>query len=147
MAPQFHFRKIQTSDYDFWSKELSVPDSLQHFEKLVSLLALEEEQKKSYSFILEVEGRPVGFFQVFDVLSVPERTGKIEISIAKSMQRHGYGKVCITFLEDFCFKQLDLKSLISIIRLENKASIALFESLGYEFKTTEGFWLKSSDQT
>jgi RimJ/RimL family protein N-acetyltransferase len=130
MVSQLSIRKISIEDFEFWC-QLLPGTSFEDFETLFVKLRIEEEQDKSYSFILENAKRPVGFIQVFNVLRRPSHSGMIEIMISETERKFGYGKKGITLLENFCFKNQNLRRLIAPISAENEASKALFTSLGY----------------
>lgn len=143
MTAQFIMRKLTVNDYNFWCE--AVPNtSLNDFEKLFKELTIQEQQDKSYSFVLEVGAETVGFIQVFNVLRYPACSGMIEISILASKRNLGYAKKGMTLLENFCFNDLSLMRLISPILPSNEASISLFSSLGYQkyFTDPSAFFFK-----
>lgn len=131
MTFKLALRKLNTRDEYFWCNELAPGTTTKNFGKVFEDISLQEQQDKSYSFILEGNGKPIGFIQVFNVLRYPACSGMIEIMISESNRKRGFAKEGIKLLEDYCFKDLGLMRLIAPISPENNASIALFSSLGY----------------
>lgn len=125
-------RELSLTDFSLWSQYFDPHINLQNFEKMFIQLSAENEQDKSYSFILEEGAAVVGFIQVFNVLRGHSHSGMIEVMITDSKRKSGYGKLAIKLLEEFSFKELGLLRLIAPVSAENTASIALFTSLGYE---------------
>jgi RimJ/RimL family protein N-acetyltransferase len=132
MTSEITLRRLTDLDKSFWCMELLPGTTAQDFEKILKDSILLEQQDKSYSFIIEATGNPVGYVQVFNVQRYPADSGMIEISISNSKRMSGYAKKGIQLLEDFCFEDLGLMRLIAPISPENTGSIALFSSLGYQ---------------
>ena len=131
MTSQLTIRRLTNLDENFWCSDLVPSATHLDFENTFKKIIIEEQQDKSYSFILESNGESVGFIQVFNVLRYPACSGMIEIMISGSKRKLGYAKKGITLLEDFCFKDLGLMRLIAPISPGNDGSIALFTSLSY----------------
>lgn len=131
MTAKLNLQKLNIKDYNFWC-DLVPGTTLKDFEIVLKRLDLEEQQDKSYSFVIETNEGPVGFIQVFNVLRSPACSGMIEIMISAKKRKLGYAKKAITLLEDICFNEMGLMRLIAPIAPDNSASIALFSSLGYE---------------
>lgn len=132
MNSKIIMRKPSIEDYTSWCNGFSINLSSQDFEKLLKKMDSQEQQDKSYSFILDEAGDMIGFVQVFNILRYPANSGMIEIAISESKRKLGYGKAAITMLENFCFNELALQRLIAPILPTNDASIGLFTSLNYQ---------------
>jgi RimJ/RimL family protein N-acetyltransferase len=132
-------QRITAEDFENWKSCFQPDVTLEEFRELLEQIKKEEEQDKSYSFLLKSDDHLIGFIQVFSVLRHPACSGCIEISIAGKYQRKGFGKKAIQILEAFCFEELGLCKLIAPIVKENKASIALFSSLAYERLYTDPY--------
>lgn len=74
----------------------------------------------------------VGLIDLFDFDPKNKRAG-IGIIIQNKIDRtKGYGKESLSLLIDFSFKQLQLHQLFANINTENKPSISLFTTFGFE---------------
>lgn len=58
--------------------------------------------------------------------------GEVGIVVRKEFQGNGYGKEALNLLCDYVFGFLSLKQLIAHIGVDNKASLELFNSCGFE---------------
>lgn len=131
--------KLKNEDFDIWKSEFNPDIKIIEFEKLLEKIESDEKSGSSYTFWYEDDGEKIGFMQVFGVMRHPFQSGYIEISILQNYRKKGYGKKAIKALEEFSFEQLGIKKLVAPVHPDNIASIALFNSLGFEKVHTDPY--------
>jgi len=89
----------------------------------------------------------VGDVVVGDIKSGKVSNCVIGVKIDKERTRNGFAEEALNAIIDFCFSQLKLHRIEANIRPENRASIRLFEKLGFkqeglvrEYFFTTGSW-------
>jgi RimJ/RimL family protein N-acetyltransferase len=125
-------RLVLETDIVFWKNNINPQMTEDDFAKLLQQIRDDQDRDKSYSFMLEDEGRTVGFIQIFGILRGPFMSGSIEVMIDKNERKKGLGKTAIEVLKDFCFNELGLLKIYGYIHPDNTASMALAKSLGAE---------------
>ncbi len=85
--------------------------------------------------------RPIGTLDLFDFDPVNSRAS-VGILVDKEFQGQGYGKIVLNLLEKYCREYLSLNQLVASVSIENKPSISLFRSLGYNEVGVMKWWLK-----
>lgn len=73
----------------------------------------------------------VGMIDLYDYDPHHNRAG-VGILIDKKHQKQGYAKDAIELITAYCFEFLAINSLFVHINIDNKASVNLFESLGFQ---------------
>lgn len=131
--------KLKKEDFEIWKSEFNPKIEIGEFENLFEKIERDEKFGTAYTFWYVDNGDKIGFLQVFGVMRHPFQSGYIEISILEKYRKKGYGKKAIKALEDFSFNQLGIKKLVAPIAPENVASIALFNSLGFEKVHTDPY--------
>ena len=129
-------RKEEAEAYIGWFKDLDVirytlqvgPMSIWQEEDFIKRMA---EEPNAISWIVEVEGRPVGWTGVG---GIHWRNGNGEGGIVigeKSLWRRGIATEAIALRTRFCFRELNLHKIRTRAFMENKASIRALEKAGY----------------
>lgn len=131
--------KFKKEDFEIWKSEFNPNIEIGEFEKLLEKIEGDEKLGTAYTFWYEDNGDKIGFLQVFGVMRHPFQSGYVEISILEKYRKKGYGKKAIKALEQFSFNQIGIKKLVAPILPENVASIALFNSLGFEKVHTDPY--------
>jgi RimJ/RimL family protein N-acetyltransferase len=84
-----------------------------------------EDPRKSYEFVVEVNGKVVGYVELFD--SQPAVAGlqfERGIFITSDQQAHGYGKEAIIALTDYAFKVLGSERIFTMADPNNTRSVS-----------------------
>jgi len=71
-----------------------------------------------------------------------KQSAGIGIVILKEYRRKGFAKQSLTLLIKYAWEKLHLKQLHTGIFLDNKASLALFQSLGFEMVRQNNYVIK-----
>ena len=132
MEKYSNLTKFKAEDFDIWKMEFNPNIKKIEFNKLLDRIEKEDKRGSTFTFWFEEDGNKIGFLQVFGVMKHPFQSGYLEIVIFEKYRKKGFGKKAIKALEDFSFNQIGIKKLIAPILPENTASIALFNSLGFE---------------
>lgn len=99
---------------------------------------------KQLRFIIESNHKkPLGTIDLFDFDPINNRAG-VGILIADSEERgKGYAKEALKLLIDYTFNHLSMRSLFCNILEDNKISLNLFESCGFEIVGLKKDWIKT----
>jgi len=92
---------------------------------------LTEELQLRLMIILKEEDRPIGTLDLYDYDKKGKSAG-VGISILKGLRAKGYASKVMPLFINYAFTELALKELFCTIFIDNQASIALFESQGFE---------------
>ncbi|PKK85529.1 MAG: hypothetical protein CVT48_05040 [Thermoplasmata archaeon HGW-Thermoplasmata-1] len=85
---------------------------------------------KDRDFIVETDGRPIGFASIYDI---DEHNGNAEFSVIigeNADKGKGYGKKIVRWVTDYAFNELGLVSVFVSITVENIASIKAVKAAG-----------------
>ncbi|MCB0470549.1 MAG: GNAT family N-acetyltransferase [Flavobacteriaceae bacterium] len=90
------------------------------------------EAKQLRLVISDYDDKPLGLIDLFDFDPKNKRAG-IGILIHEAESRSkGFGREALGLLVKYCFHQLDLRQLYCHISEDNKSSLKLFKSEGFE---------------
>lgn len=90
--------------------------------------------------------KTVGTVDLYEFDPQHARSG-IGIFIDKSFRGKGYAKECVDSILKYAFHTLHLKQLHTHVNTSNTASIALFESCGFEKSGLKKYWHKTGINT
>lgn len=132
-------RPLQLSDLDFLYTLENNPENWKfgserrYFSKedLISYIKNAGEdikEAKQYRFVIDNDGMPVGFIDLFDYTSVSAGVGLI---IEQQHRRKGIAKEALNLLIEYANNTLNLGKLQCSIRKDNLASIQLFSRAGF----------------
>ncbi|MFD1315794.1 GNAT family N-acetyltransferase [Namhaeicola litoreus] len=88
------------------------------------------------------DNAPIGLIDLFDFDPFNKRAG-LGILIKKEYQNKGFGSSSIKLLNEYAFRYLDLNQLYAHVPSNNKASISLFDHLGFLKTGNLKHWLKT----
>jgi len=143
-ASSIHLRAIEPEDIQFLydlenNRDLwHLSHTQQPFSKHLLMQYIKEADRDIYEakqFRFAIESRVdglLGFIDLFDFDPKNRRAGVGIIIKEKNNRRQGYGKKALEEIIDYCFNILFLHQIYANISIDNKASIKLFESVGFE---------------
>lgn len=90
--------------------------------------------------------KPIGAIDLFDFEPNHLRAGVGVLIGEKSERSRGYGSAALDLLIDYSFNTLHLKQLFCNILEENKVSVNLFVSKGFEVIGNKKSWVRIGDK-
>ncbi len=91
------------------------------------------------------EKHPLGCIDLYDLDVNNKRVG-VGILIDQAYRGKGFGHEALQLLSNFCFHQLDVRSIYADVLVTNTSSIRLFESAGFKLFGTKKDWVWDGDQ-
>ena len=135
------------NNMDIWEVSNTLtPFSKYQLKKYIEQAQLDVFQTKQLRLIIELEpgNTIVGMIDLFDFDPFHQRGG-VGIIIHKDFRQKGYAREALTLFAEYCFNNLGLHQLYANISITNKASIALFEKVGFSLSGTKKQWRKTKD--
>ena len=135
------------NNMDIWEVSNTLtPFSKYQLKKYIEQAQLDVFQTKQLRLIIELESGNtiVGLIDLFDFDPFHQRGG-VGIIIHKDFRQKGYAKEALSLFAEYCFNNLGLHQLYANISITNKASIALFEKVGFSLSGTKKQWRKTKD--
>lgn len=155
--PKIRLRAIEPKDIDFlYDTENNIDlwelsNTTNPFSKYILEKYLNNSHKdifttKQVRFVIESikEKKVVGMIDLFDYEPIHLRAG-VGINIIKNEQRKNYAESALIILKEYCFNILRLNQVYCNISSDNKASIKLFEKVGFKFSGKKKQWLNTSE--
>jgi diamine N-acetyltransferase len=136
------------NDMSLWQVSNTLtPFSKVQIHKYIQHSSLDIYQTKQLRLMVEAvteDGavNSVGMIDLFEFDPYHQRAG-VGIMVHSSYQGHGIAKEALLLFVDYCFGRLGLHQLYCSIGIENTASIALFESSGFEKIGIKKDWRKT----
>ena len=96
---------------------------------------------EQFRFVIDWQGKAIGCIDLYEYNFEKQNAG-IGIVILKEYRRKGFAKQSLTLLIKYAWEKLHLKQLHTGIFSDNKASLALFQSVGFEMVRQNNFVLK-----
>lgn len=96
---------------------------------------------EQFRFVIDWQGKAIGCIDLYEYNFKKQNAG-IGIVILKEYRRKGFAKQSLTLLIKYAWEKLHLKQLHTGIFSDNKASLALFQSVGFEMVRQNNFVLK-----
>lgn len=95
--------------------------------------------------MIDASGSTIGCIDLFEFDQHNQRAG-IGILIAETENRkNGYAKEALSLLTNYCFEVLNLRQLYCHIPVDNKASLRLFSTCGFEETGRCRDWVKKGN--
>ncbi|MCT4644385.1 MAG: GNAT family N-acetyltransferase [Carboxylicivirga sp.] len=135
------------NNMDIWEVSNTLtPFSKYQLKKYIKQAQLDVYQTKQLRLIIELETSKtiLGMIDLFDFDAFHQRGG-VGIIIHKEFRQRGFAKEALSLFANYCFNNLGLHQLYANISITNTASIALFESVGFELSGTKKQWRKTKD--
>lgn len=123
-----------------------VSETLSPYSKFVLKQYLANSHKDIYEVkqlrlaISDYNERLLGFVDLFDFNPKCKRAGIGIVILDKENRNKGIGKQTLGLITEYAFKHLDMHQLYANISEDNKASIHLFESAGFEAVGVKKDW-------
>jgi diamine N-acetyltransferase len=96
---------------------------------------------EQFRFVIDWQGKAIGCIDLYEY-SFKKQNAGVGIVILKEYRRKGFAKQSLTLLIKYAWEELHLKQLHTGIFSDNKASLALFQSVGFEMVRQNNFVLK-----
>ena len=96
---------------------------------------------EQFRFVIDWQGKAIGCIDLYEYNFKKQNAG-VGIVILKKYRRKGFAKQSLTLLIKYAWEKLHLKQLHTGIFSDNKASLALFQSFGFEMVRQNNFVLK-----
>ena len=154
---QIYLRALEPEDLDFLyqlendTAIWEISGTVKPYSRKVLQLYLENAHRDIYDVkqlrlcICNTEDECIGLIDLFDFDPKNRRAG-MGIVIADPTQRNkGLGAEAISLLCDYVFSTLDLNQLYANILEDNKASINLFQKMGFEKIGVKKEWIRTSE--
>ncbi|WP_182353572.1 GNAT family N-acetyltransferase [Flaviflexus huanghaiensis] len=130
-------RAVEPSDADTLYAMLADPDlesSVIGWSGPVSLASqdrwIRNIQPHEFRFMVEYEGSPAGMVRI-DPVDFKNRTGTVNIKLVPGSRGRGIGRKALNLLLRYMFDELGLEVAVADVLEGNRASRALFKSLGF----------------
>jgi len=134
------------NDPEIWE----VSHTLAPFSRFVLTQYLETQHLDIYAskqlrlVIVDKNRVPVGLIDLFEFEPKHKRAG-VGILIDVNARGKGYARESLELMEEYCFNHLDLHQIYANIGVSNKASLTLFETLGYKKVGVKKDWIKNAN--
>ena len=86
---------------------------------------------EQFRFVIDMDGIAVGCIDLYEYNWVKQKAG-VGIVILKKYRRKGFAKQALKSLIKYAWKELRLKQLHTGIFSDNKSSLTLFKSVGFQ---------------
>ena len=103
------------------------------------------EVKQLRLCICNKENRPIGLIDLFDFDPKHRRAGVGLIISEEGDRKQGAGSEALSLLTKYAFSILGLHQIFANVSEDNKASISLFEKLGFQRVGLKKEWIRSGD--
>ena len=96
---------------------------------------------EQFRFVIDWQGKAIGCIDLYEY-NFKRKNAGVGIVILKEYRRKGFARQSLTLLIKYAWEKLDLKQLHTGIFSDNKASLALFQSVGFEIVSQNNYILK-----
>ncbi len=96
---------------------------------------------EQFRFVIDWQGKAIGCIDLYEYNFKKQNAG-VGIVILKEYRGKGFAKQSLALLIKYAWEKLHLKQLHTGIFSDNKASLALFQSVGFEMVRQNNFVLK-----
>jgi diamine N-acetyltransferase len=122
------------------------PVSLERIARFVEEQNYDIYASHQMRLIVEVEGVAVGTVDIFDFDPHNRRFGIGILIYAMGERRKGYARAAIEAVVKYAREVLGVKQIWASVAEDNRASIALFESCGFERCGLRKAWLRRGEE-
>ena len=142
VSSKIKLRTLEVTDLDFlfslendkslWSVSgTTEPFSLASLENYISHAKEDIALAKQFRFVIDWQGNAIGCIDLYEY-NFKKKNAGVGIAIVKKYRRNGFAKQSLISLIKYAWEKLDLNQLHAAIFSDNKASLALFQSLGFK---------------
>ncbi len=152
-------RPVEPSDLDtllLWENERTnwemsgtiVPFSRDLMERYIQNSNLSIYQTGQLRLIIQARasGEAVGTLDLFDFDPFHKRVGVGVLVAMPEHRRSGLAGESLELLKSYCFEHLDINQLYCNILTDNKASLKLFEKVGFQLAGCKKQWVRRGKQ-
>ena len=141
-SAEIKLRTLEDTDLDFlfslendkslWAVSgTAEPFSLADLANYISHAKQDIAIAEQFRFVIDWQGKAIGCIDLYEY-NFKKQSAGVGIVILKEFRRKGFAKQSLTLLIKYAWEKLDLKQLHTGIFSDNKASLALFQSVGFE---------------
>lgn len=152
VSAEIKLRTLKDTDLDFlfslendkslWAVSgTTEPFSLVQLANYISHAKQDIAIAEQFRFVIDCQGKAIGCIDLYEYNFKKQNAG-VGIVILKEYRRKGFAKQSLTLLIKYAWGKLHLKQLHTGIFSDNKASLALFQSVGFEMVRQNNFVLK-----
>ena len=152
VCAEIKLRTLKDTDLDFlfslendkslWAVSgTTEPFSLVQLANYISHAKQDIAIAEQFRFVIDCQGKAIGCIDLYEYNFKKQNAG-VGIVILKEYRRKGFAKQSLTLLIKYAWEKLHLKQLHTGIFSDNKASLALFQSVGFEMVRQNNFVLK-----
>ena len=142
VSAEIKLRTLEDTDLDFlfslendkslWAVSgTTEPFSLVQLANYISHAKQDIAIAEQFRFVIDWQGKAIGCIDLYEYNFKRQNAG-VGIVILKQYRRKGFAKQSLTLLIKYAWEKLHLKQLHTGIFSDNKASLALFQSVGFE---------------
>jgi len=142
VSAEIKLRTLKDTDLDFlfslendkslWAVSgTTEPFSLADLANYISHAKQDIAIAEQFRFVIDWQGKAIGCIDLYEYNFKRQNAG-VGIVILKEYRRKGFAKHSLTLLIKYAWEKLHLKQLHTGIFSDNKASMALFQSVGFE---------------
>ena len=127
-----NFLFVLENDKSLWSVSgTTKPFSLAELSNYISHAKEDIAIAEQFRFVIDWQGKAIGCIDLYEY-NLKKQNAGVGIVILKEYRRKGFAKQSLISLINYAWKKLDLKQLHTTIFSHNKASLALFQSVGFK---------------
>ena len=152
VSAEIKLRSLEDTDLDFlfslendkslWAVSgTTEPFSLVQLANYISHAKQDIAIAEQFRFVIDWQGKAIGCIDLYEYNFKRQNAG-VGIVILKQYRRKGFAKQSLTLLIKYAWEKLHLKQLYTGIFSDNKASLALFQSVGFEMVRQNNYVLK-----
>jgi len=152
VSAEIKLRSLEDTDLDFlfslendkslWAVSgTTEPFSLVQLANYISHAKEDIAIAEQFRFVIDWQGKAIGCIDLYEYNFKRQNAG-VGIVILKQYRRKGFAKQSLTLLIKYAWEKLHLKQLYTGIFSDNKASLALFQSVGFEMVRQNNYVLK-----
>ena len=152
VSAEIKLRTLEDTDLDFlfslendkslWAVSgTTEPFSLADLANYISHAKEDIAIAEQFRFVIDWQGKAIGCIDLYEYNFKRQNAG-VGIVILKQYRRKGFAKQSLTLLIKYAWEKLHLKQLHTGIFSDNKASLALFQSVGFKMVRQNNYVLK-----
>ena len=152
VSAEIKLRTLKDTDLDFlfslendkslWAVSgTTEPFSLADLANYISHAKEDIAIAEQFRFVIDWQGKAIGCIDLYEYNFTRQNAG-VGIVILKEYRRKGFAKQSLALLIKYAWEKLHLKQLHTGIFSDNKASLALFQSVGFKMVRQNNYVLK-----